>query len=141
VPTLTELPQWTIRTSGDEVTFTHVRREPGRDGGPRVWSGRGLGLREGDLPAFGKALGEVMKLPAYWRARVRPAGAGSGWSEPRHDPGDGFVYVTGPCRLARDHAGYEPVESFTLDLADVRDLRVRIAAHLHRLRTANPTVR
>ncbi|WP_410671581.1 hypothetical protein [Amycolatopsis sp. cmx-4-68] len=136
MPTLTELPQWTIRTSGDEVTFTHVPAERGSGGGPRVWSGRGLGLREGDLPAFGKALGEVMKLPAYWRARARSARPEADWSPPRRDPGDGFVYVTGPCRLARDHAGYEPVASFTLELADVRGLRVRIAAHLHLGRSA-----
>ncbi|WP_410571244.1 hypothetical protein [Amycolatopsis sp. cmx-4-61] len=126
--TLTELPQWTIRTAGDRATFTHVSADPGT---PRTRSEPGLVLREADLPAFAKALGEVMKLPTYWTARARagrPVLDGDpGWSEPRHDPEDGFVHVSGPCDPPRP----EPGGSFTVDLADVRGLRVRIAAYLH----------
>ncbi|MFJ7214970.1 hypothetical protein [Amycolatopsis sp. NPDC098790] len=134
MPTLTELPCWTIRTSGDEVTFTHVAapRERQVHDAPRVWGGRGLALHEHDVEAFAKALGEVMKLPAYWRARAgRGAPGESVWSEPRHDPDDGFVYINGPCRSVGDHAGYRPTGEFTFDLAAVRELRVRFAAYLH----------
>ncbi|KDN19163.1 hypothetical protein [Amycolatopsis rifamycinica] len=129
MPTLTELPRWTIRTSGDQATFTYVPAG-GDPVAPPVRGGRGLALREADLPGFAKALGEVMKLPTYWTARAR-AGRLSldgdpAWSEPRLDPADGFVHVAGPC---------DPPEaggSFTVALADVRALRVRIAAYLHR---------
>ncbi len=124
MPTLTELPQWTIRTSGDQATFTPVGHDPGTLGVPR-----GLALREENLPGFAKALGEVMKLPTYWTARARagrPAlGGEPAWSEPRPDPAGGFVHVDGPCHAPSGG-------SFTVDLADVRALRVRIAAYLHR---------
>ncbi|WP_410588245.1 hypothetical protein [Amycolatopsis sp. lyj-23] len=128
--TLTELPHWTIRTSGDQATFTHVAAV--RDAGtPRRRSEPGLTLREEDLPGFAKALGEVMKLPTYWTARARAGrltlDGDSAWSEPRHDPEDGFVHVAGPCDPPRP----EPGGSFTVELADVRGLRVRIAAYLH----------
>ncbi|MEU4251421.1 hypothetical protein AB0F15_28805 [Amycolatopsis sp. NPDC026612] len=137
MPTLTELPQWTIRTSGDQATFTHVAAGRDRDPAatPRVWGGRGLALPEEDLPAFAKALGEVMKLPTYWTARARAGrltlDGDPAWSEPRHDPQDGFVYVSGPCDPRHAEPGYRPAGSFTLDLADIRALRVRIAAYLH----------
>ncbi|WP_410614165.1 hypothetical protein [Amycolatopsis sp. lyj-109] len=128
MPTLTELPRWTIRTSGDQATFTPVPESRGLEA-PRVRGG--LALREEDLPGFAKALGEVMKLPTYWTARAR-AGRLSldgdpTWSEPRHDPEDGFVHVAGPCDPPRP----EPGGSFTVHLADIRALRVRIAAYLH----------
>ncbi|WP_410645550.1 hypothetical protein [Amycolatopsis sp. lyj-346] len=129
MPTLTELPQWTIRTSGEQATFTHVPagRPPGT---PRVAGG--LALREEDLPGFAKALGEVMKLPTYWTARARAGrltlDGEPVWSEPRYDPEDGFVHVWGPC----DPPEPEPGGSFTVALADIRALRVRIAAYLHR---------
>lgn len=133
MPTLTELPHWTIHTSGGEVTFARRDREVRAT--PRVWDGHGLALHQDDLPGFAKALGEIMKLPAYWRARARSASGGERlWSAPR--PGaDGFVYVTGPCRRTGDDSGYRPAESFTFDLTAVRDLRVRIAAHLQARRT------
>ncbi|WP_206788995.1 hypothetical protein [Amycolatopsis sp. MtRt-6] len=127
MPTLTELPQWTIRTSGDQATFTHVAAET--PAAARVRDGRGLALREEDLPGFAKALGEVMKLPTYWTARARAGrltlDGDPAWSEPRRDPDDGLVHVAGPC---------DPPEagSFTVALADIRALRVRIAAYLHR---------
>jgi hypothetical protein len=127
VPTLTELPQWTIRTSGDQATFTYVPE--GRP--PRPAGGRGLALHEDDLPGFAKALGEVMKLPTYWTARARAGrltlDGEPAWSDPRHDPEDGFVHVAGPCHPPRPGSG----GSFTVDLADIRALRVRIAAYLH----------
>ncbi|MDS0135309.1 MULTISPECIES: hypothetical protein [unclassified Amycolatopsis] len=122
MPTLTELPRWTIRTSGDQATFTPTGHEAGAPGMPR-----GLVLREEDLPGFAKALGEVMKLPTYWTARARAGRLAldgePAWSAPRRDPVDGFVHVDGPCHGSGD--------SFTVDLADVRALRVRIAAYLH----------
>lgn len=122
MPTLTELPQWTIRTADAQVTFTPVAQA----GGPRVADGRGFALHADALPGFAKALGEVMKLPAYWQARARSARPGLDgealWSEPRRDAVDGFVHVDGPC--------HGSAEAFTLDLVDVRELRVRIAAHL-----------
>ena len=128
MPTLTELPQWTIRTSGDQATFTPAGRDPGT---PRVPGGRGLVLREEDLPGFAKALGEVMKLPTYWTARARAGrltlDGEPAWSEPRHDPEGGVVHVAGPCHPPRPGSG----GSFTVDLADIRALRVRIAAYLH----------
>lgn len=130
MPTLTELPQWTIRTSGDQATFTHVPAGRG-PAAPRGSAGRGLALREEDLPGFAKALGEVMKLPTYWTARARAGRltleGEPTWSEPRHEPADGYVYVSGPCEPPRP----EPGGSFTVHLADVRALRVRIAAYLH----------
>lgn len=134
--TLTEVPRWTIRTAGDRATFTHVPAGGDRrPAAPRVWGGRGLALHEDDLPAFAKALGEVMKLPTYWTARARAGRLAldgePAWSAPRHDPADGFVYVTGPCDPPHTEPGYRPAGSFTLDLADVRALRVRIAAYLH----------
>jgi hypothetical protein len=136
VPTLTELPQWIIRTAGHDVTFVPApggrdRRPPAE---PRVWAGRGLALHEDDLPPFAKALGKVMKLPAYWSARARATpgtdGGEAAWPEPRRDPGDGFVHFTGPCRLPESL----PAGSFVLDLADVRVLRIRVSAYLHRRR-------
>ncbi|WP_328452026.1 hypothetical protein [Amycolatopsis sp. NBC_00438] len=61
-----------------------------------------MAMAEGDLPAFDKALGEVMKLPVYWLARARcrdtDAGDPALWSQPRYDPEDEFVYLNGPCR-------------------------------------------
>ncbi|SFW79219.1 hypothetical protein [Amycolatopsis australiensis] len=119
MPTLTELPHWTIRTSGDEVTFVPVTA--------RVRTGGGLALHEDDVPGFAKALGEVMKLPAYWHARARSTSREPVWSAPRHD--EGFVRVAGPCRPEADRPG----RSFTFALADVRELRVRIAAYLEGL--------
>ncbi|WP_326949075.1 hypothetical protein OG439_09920 [Amycolatopsis sp. NBC_01307] len=125
--TTTETPHWTIGTAGDIATFTRVRPAPG---GPRVWSGRGLALPEADLPTFGKALGEVMKLPVYWSARARAEDRSAGeqdvWSAPRHDPDDGFVHIAGPCHLPAE----QPEAAFTLSLVHVRGLRVRIAAYL-----------
>ncbi|GAB3158164.1 hypothetical protein GCM10027258_68830 [Amycolatopsis stemonae] len=127
MPTLTELPPWTIRTSGGEVTFTHA---VARDG---VAPGSDLALHPHDVRGFAKALGEVMKLPAYWRARARSARPEPVWSAPRHNADDGYVHVTGPCRPAERKPGARPAGSFTLDLVDVRELRVRIAAYLQQV--------
>ncbi|WP_432855116.1 hypothetical protein ACQPXB_21695 [Amycolatopsis sp. CA-161197] len=99
---------------------------------PRVWDGRGLGLPERDVAGFTAALGEIMKTPLFWRS-YRGAGRGAArtWAEPHTDPEDGFVYVSGPCGDASDLVGYRPVNTFTIALADVRGLRIRLAAHLH----------
>lgn len=131
MPTLTTVADWTITASGDTATFTHAT-----DGGhwaPRVWSGRGLAIAEGDLAAFDKALGEVLKLPVYWLARARrgdsAAGEAAVWSPPRYDPADEFVYLTGPCRTAAPASGYRPAPAFDIDLVHLRGLRIRVAAY------------
>ncbi|MEU0794148.1 hypothetical protein ABZ342_29120 [Amycolatopsis sp. NPDC005961] len=137
MPTLTELPQWTVCASGDEATFTHVvtRRDRRRHYAPRVWDDRGLALHEDDLPGLAKALGEVMKLPVYWLARSRrrdvlDAGDAVVWSVPRFEADDEFVYIAGPCRTDQRAAGYRPVSAFVVDLVQLRGLRIRIAAYL-----------
>ncbi|WP_370963927.1 hypothetical protein [Amycolatopsis sp. cg9] len=121
MPTRTTVADWTITASGDTATFTHAASS----GAPRVQDGRGLAVAETDLAALDKALGEVMKLPVYWLARARrEAGAGDAavWSEPRFDPVDEFVHLTGPCRLD------EPAAGFAIDLVHLRGLRIRIAS-------------
>ncbi|MEV8611534.1 hypothetical protein AB0383_27020 [Amycolatopsis sp. NPDC051373] len=59
------------------------------------------------------------------------AGCGSGqiWSVPLTR--NGFTYVTGPCGRWNNTAGHRPAETFSVALADVRGLRIRLAAHLH----------
>ncbi|MGW5714598.1 hypothetical protein ACWEVP_00405 [Amycolatopsis sp. NPDC003865] len=132
MPTLTTVADWTITASGDTATFTHA--SGGGYWAPRVWNGRGLALAKNDLPAFDKALGEVLKLPIYWLARARRRDAAAGqavvWSEPWYDPDDEFVYLTGPCRTGEPAAGYRPATAFGIDLVHLRGLRIRIAAYL-----------
>ncbi|QRP47682.1 hypothetical protein [Amycolatopsis sp. FDAARGOS 1241] len=41
---------------------------------------------------------------------------------------NGFTYVAGPWNNA---AGHRPAETFGVAPADVRGLRIRLAAHLH----------
>ena len=101
---------------------------------PRVWSGRGLAMPAADLPGFGAALGEAMKLPDYWSARSRSADVSAGdravWSVPHYDLDDDFVYISGPCLLAEPRPGYRPVTAFALALVHIRGLRIRVAAYL-----------
>ncbi|MFF1612346.1 hypothetical protein ACFVYA_31610 [Amycolatopsis sp. NPDC058278] len=129
--TITTVANWTITAAGDTASFTHA--SAGAYWAPRVWSGRGLAIAEGDLAAFDKALGEVMKLPVYWLARARRRDANAGepavWSQPRYDPEDEFVYLSGPCRTGQPTAGYRPASTFVIDLVHLRGLRIRIAAY------------
>jgi hypothetical protein len=122
---------WTITASGDTATFTYA--DLGAHWGPRVWSGGGLAIAAADLERFDKALGEVMKLPVYWLARARRRDAGAGeaavWSEPRYDPDDEFVHVTGPCRAAEPEPEHGAAPAFAVDLVHLRGLRIRIAAY------------
>lgn len=102
MPTLTTISKWTISASDD---VAHISHTPVAEyWAPRVWSGRGLAIAETELADFQKAVGEVMKLPVYWLARARcpsrEAGDATTWSEPRHDPDDEFVYLSGPCRAS-----------------------------------------
>ncbi|WP_410597425.1 hypothetical protein [Amycolatopsis sp. lyj-23] len=122
MPTLTTVADWTITASGDTATFTHAAA--GGYWAPRVWSGRGLAIAEADLPALDKVVGEVLKLPIYWLARARRGDSGAGdaaiWSEPRYDPDDEFVYLTGPCRMDAPAPGYRPAPTFDIDLVHLR---------------------
>ncbi|MCR6487372.1 hypothetical protein M8542_31535 [Amycolatopsis sp. OK19-0408] len=131
MPTLTTVADWTITASGDTATFTHASTA----WAPQVWSGHGLAIAEADLAAFGKALGEVLKLPVYWLARARRHDTAAGepgiWSVPRRDSDD-FVYIDGPCRTDEPAPGYRPASTFTIDLVHLRGLRIRIAAETRR---------
>ncbi|MGW4488382.1 hypothetical protein ACWEOE_31620 [Amycolatopsis sp. NPDC004368] len=104
---------------------------------PRAWDGRGLGLPQHEVAGFTAALGEIMKTPLFWRAYrgeeknpVDENRAERKWAEPHTDTEDGFVYLSGPCGEPSDVVGYRPVYSFTIALADLRDLRIRLAAYL-----------
>ncbi|MBB5858316.1 hypothetical protein ACFQ05_22100 [Amycolatopsis umgeniensis] len=146
MPTLTTVSCWTITASEDIACVTHAA--VGDYWAPRVWSGHGLAIAGTDLAGFEKVLGEVMKLPVYWQARARCGDCGAGdaaiWSEPRCDPDDDFVYLSGPCRAGEPTAGYRPVSAFTLDLVNLRGLRIRIAAYRARgtrgLRAPRPRI-
>ncbi len=131
MPTLTTVACWTITASDDLACVTHA--VDGEYRAPRVWSGRGLAIAGTDLAGFEKVLGEVMKLPVYWLARTRCGNLGAGdaaiWSEPRFDPDDEFVYLSGPCRAGGPMTGHRPVSTFTIDLVHLRGLRIRIAAY------------
>ncbi|MEV0070554.1 MULTISPECIES: hypothetical protein [unclassified Amycolatopsis] len=123
---------WSVHVGDTEVVFGRTLR-PGEGEAdlPRVWAGRGLGLRDEDVPAFVAALGEVMATSQFWHARGSGAGRGSEqiWSVPLTR--NGFTYVTGPCGRWNNTAGHRPVETVSVALADVRGLRIRLAAHLH----------
>ncbi|MFB9688804.1 hypothetical protein [Amycolatopsis plumensis] len=131
MPTLTTVADWTITASGDTARFAHA--SAGGYWAPRVWSGRGLAIAGADLADLENALGEVLKLPVYWLARARREDSGAGdaavWSEPRYDPEDEFVYITGPCRTDEPAPGYRPASAFVVDLVHLRGLRIRIAAY------------
>lgn len=124
--------EWTAEIRNDQVVFRFS--PPAEDPNaavelPRVWPGRGLGVLERSLPGLRAALGEVMKAPAYWRGRAanRP---GPGWNAPRQDAEDGFVYLAGPAGAGGAAAGYRAVPCFTVAVADVRELRIRVTAYL-----------
>ncbi|SFW87509.1 hypothetical protein [Amycolatopsis australiensis] len=116
---------WTRRYTDGAVVFGRSARPPER--APRVWSGRGLGLPESELPEFAAQLKRVMKHEAYWRAR---GDARQRWSPGRYDDEDGFVYFAGPCTQRDPWPGYRPTSEFTVALPHVRGLRIRVAAHL-----------
>ncbi|MEV0066229.1 hypothetical protein [Amycolatopsis sp. NPDC050768] len=72
-----------------------------------------------------------MKTPLFWRAyRGTARGPEQLWAEPHRDDEDGFVYLSGPCGETSEVVGYRPVYSFTIALADLRGLRIRLAAYL-----------
>jgi hypothetical protein len=134
--------RWTVEVSEDVAIFSgapQVEDHTAARGLPRVWPGRGLGLPESELQGFTAALAEVMKTHAYWHARSRrPAGSSEadGWSVPRRDDDDGFVYITGPAGQRNGNAGYSPASVFSLDLAGIRGLRIRLTAYLKNRRAA-----
>jgi hypothetical protein len=127
-----ESGRWTRRYAGGAVTFGCPARSPER--APRVWSSRGLGLPESELPGFAAQLRRVMKHETYWIARAacadRRAGDATRWSPGRYDDEDGFVYFAGPCTHGDPWPGYRPAEEFTITLPHVRGLRIRVAAYL-----------
>ncbi|MEA5366720.1 hypothetical protein VA596_44815 [Amycolatopsis sp., V23-08] len=126
------MERWTVRIDGAEAVFSCaplVEDHTAARALPRVWAGRGLGVADVDLPGLIAALGEVMKTPAYWHGRT--PGTGAAWSEPRRDPEDGFVYLSGPCGDDTGGAGYRPVYSFAIGVATLRDLRIRLTAYHH----------
>jgi len=123
---------WAVEIQGHEVIFRFSPPAENLTASgelPRVWPGRGLGVLDSSLPGLQAALGEVMKAPAYWRGRMvnRP---GPGWGVPRRDAEDGFVYLTGPAGRPGPAAGYQAVSCFTVAVADVRDLRIRVSGYL-----------
>lgn len=128
--------RWTVEVSEDVAIFSgapQVEDHTAARGLPRVWPGFGLGLPEDELTGFLAALAEVMKTHAYWHARSsRPAGPDEtdGWSVPRLDDEDGFVYLNGPAGKRNGRAGFSPASVFTLELADIRGLRIRLTAYL-----------
>jgi hypothetical protein len=130
---------WVAEVSGDAATFTvPAQRHEGEPAGrwlPRVWHGRGLGLREDHLPGFRAAVAEVMSRPQYWReywrARMFPVGERAGdWSPVRYDPDDDFTYIAGPCGRYRNEPGYRPTPNVEIPLRDLRGLRIRISSYL-----------
>jgi hypothetical protein len=124
--------RWTRRFTAGAVTFGCPARPSERT--PRVWSGRGLGLPEAELPQFGRQLARVMKHDAYWLARAGcddpRAGDATRWSPGRYDEEDGFVYFAGPCIHVDPWPGYRPARAFAIALPHVRGLRIRVAAYL-----------
>lgn len=124
--------RWTRQYADAAVTFGCPARTPER--APRVWSGRGLGLPEAELPEFAAQLRRVMKKDDYWIARAacpdRHAGDAAIWSPGRYDDEDGFVYFAGPCTHGDPWPGYRPARTFTIALPRVRGLRIRVAAYL-----------
>ncbi|NKQ58952.1 hypothetical protein HFP15_39525 [Amycolatopsis sp. K13G38] len=93
-----------------------------------VWPGRGLGILDTHLPAFYEAIATVMKQPTYPHALG--SRAASAWSAVRLDAEEGFAYLSGPARSGRTAIGYRPARAVTVAVADVRQLRIRIAAYL-----------
>jgi hypothetical protein len=131
------MDRWTVRVDVTEAVFSCaplVEDHTAARALPRVWAGRGLGVPDVDLSGLIASLGEVMKTPAYWRSRPsgghRP-GAAATWSQPRRDAEEEFVYLTGPCGHDTGTAGYRPDYSFSIDLASVRELRIRLTAYRH----------
>lgn len=128
----TKEARWTRRYADGAVAFGCPARTSER--APRVWSGRGLGLPEAELPTFAEQLKRVMKHATYWQARAecedRRAGDAARWSAGRFDDEDGFVYFAGPCAHGDPWPGYRPTPRFTIALPHVRGLRIRVAAYL-----------
>ncbi|MEV6902760.1 hypothetical protein [Amycolatopsis sp. NPDC051372] len=134
IPVTADMRRWTVRLCEDVAVFACtplVEDHTAARALPRSWDGRGLGLPEHDVAGFAAALGEIMKTPLFWRAyRGAARGPEQLWAEPHRDDEDGFVYLSGPCGETSEVVGYRPVYSFTLALADLRGLRIRLAAYL-----------
>lgn len=129
---------WTVSIAGDTATFSAVSSVDDHTADaalPRVWGGRGLGVHRVDLHGLHASLVQTMKHPAYWAARARQGlstgrGTAEAWAAPHHDVDDDFVYFTGPCGVPGGEVGYRSTAVFTIDLVDLRGLRVRLTAHL-----------
>ncbi|QWF78483.1 hypothetical protein [Amycolatopsis sp. CA-230715] len=129
---------WTVAIAGDTATFSAVSSVDDHTADaalPRVWGGRGLGVHRVDLRGFHASLVETMKHPAYWAARARRGlstgrGTTEAWSVPHHDSDENFVYFTGPCGSPGEAVGYRSAAVFTIELVDLRGLRVRLTGLL-----------
>ncbi|WP_326837444.1 hypothetical protein VSH64_21565 [Amycolatopsis rhabdoformis] len=144
IPVTADMRRWTVRLVDTIAVFACtplIEDHTAARALPRAWDGRGLGLPPHEVAGFTAALGEVMKTPLFWRAYRGGAPAPDldrnhtgrrpvrTWAEPHTDDEDGFVYLAGPCGEPSGVVGYRPVYSFTLALADLRDLRIRLAAY------------
>ncbi|MFB9927981.1 hypothetical protein ACFORO_19820 [Amycolatopsis halotolerans] len=132
IPPTAAMRDWAVAIDGDLAAFRCASRsEPLVL--PRMWPGRGLGVRDADVRGLAAAVSEAMKTPGYWLARRR---AGCPWEEQpwgaaHRDAEEGFVYVPGPCGTPGDAVGYRPACRFPVALRDLRGLRIRLAACLH----------
>ncbi|MEV6912938.1 hypothetical protein [Amycolatopsis sp. NPDC051071] len=121
--------EWTVEIREHDAVFRFsplVEDHTAISTRPRVWAGRGLGVAGTALPGLRAGLGEVMRTPAYWRARGDSASA---WRIPRWDAEDGFVRITGPAGAPRGDAGYRAVPCFSVTHPESHGLRVRVAGY------------
>lgn len=118
---------WAFRTAGGSAFFAPLPGpEPLAHRLPQTWRRWGLVVPEDRLAGFATALGEVMKLPAYWVARHacadKRAGDADRWALPYLDE-DQVVHVAGPCDV-------DSTSRFAIALPHVRGLRIRLSAYL-----------
>ena len=117
---------WKPARAGRLVTFSAPAAGPAAP--LLVWPDRGLGVLDASLRAFYDAIAEAMKEPTY------PHGLATRqwhpWSQARLDRDEGFVYLSGPARADRTATGYRPAATVAVAVADLRHLRIRIAAYL-----------
>ncbi|MFI7117374.1 hypothetical protein [Amycolatopsis sp. NPDC049868] len=129
--------RWHADVSAGTVTFGYTPDDAVPNTSyhlPRVWPGRGLAIPAAAVEAFRAALAEVMQRPAYWQARTPGHDSAELWSFPWLDPDEEFVFITGPCESVDATVGYRPTRAFTIALADVRGLRIRVNAYLDGIR-------
>jgi hypothetical protein len=133
------MQRWTVELTETDALFSYAALAEGQVTPvalPRVWPGRGLGLPAHELAGFVAALVEIMKTPRFWHAwHLLGSRASRGgelvWAMAFYDPDDEFVYVGGPCGRRDDSVDYHAVHTFSVALADVRALRIRLTAYLH----------